>query len=419
MVAMIKEPLSKIFETALETLGPLLAKREDAMFLKNRFTALSYFKKYGMPSKQQDDWKYTDLSRYHFENFLTPPEPSHTSSLNKIHPLLIDPLSTQQFISYNGYAIQTFKPAHFDIQTRPLSGVEDPPKNGLEALNRAFYMDTASIVIPRNCEVKEPIYLFHVIDSDQNTFMVQPKNWITLEENSQATLIEIYFSLGENPSFNNIVTEIRLAKNARLNHLFVQRSLTQNLQIAHINVQQAEASDYTTTALLLGGALNRTNFQIDLNQAHAHSQFYALALANAKQQSDLHLCIRHNQPDCQSHTLTRGLVADHARSAFTGKIVVQEGASRSQATLENKNLLLSSEAEVDTRPQLEIYNDDVQCSHGATVGHLDLEALFYLKSRGIPEQEAKKLLIKAFMGPSLEGIPLPLRKAVEDLIDAH
>ncbi len=342
----------------------------------------------------KEDWKYTNLRRHALDSFL-PTDASQYDSVSPesllefIQPLLIDPKSTQQTIYYNGQLICM----------------------GANAAD--------NIRLPKNTVHPNPYYIVHVTNPETTPLLINPKNVILAEENSQGTIIEIYISLGEKSAFTNTITEINIEKGAQLNHVFLQRSLSKSLQLAHVTVKQQANSHYTGTSVSLGGETNRVAFAIQLQESNAHCQFYALAAAHHQQQMDVHLTVQHLQPHTMSSIISRGVVKDKARSAFTGKIVVAKDARLTSALLENKNLLLSEEAEADTRPQLEIYNNDVQCSHGATVGHLDLEALFYLKSRGIPEKEAIQLLIDAFSLPSLQGLPAFMRNNIAELIHEY
>lgn len=392
--------------------------------LQARRHALAYFNEMGMPSRHMDDWKYTDLSRFTLDIF----HPAHTLNKNifldkpeSIHPLLIEPKSTKQWVFYNGQAIKEFSPTLYAMDKFNVPNFEPhlPFKNSLEALNHAFHHEGACLVLPKKSVIHDPLYIVHIIDADTVPLMGNPKNVIVVKENCHATLIEVIINQGKKNTFTNTVTNIKLEKNATLSHLFLQRSDSASTQIAHIQVNQAENSCYRGTAITLGGVINRAAFQIDLNGPHTECEFQALELANQHTKMDIHLVINHHQPHSESRIVTRGVVKDHAKVAFTGKMVVDKNAYKTKAFLENKNILLSTNAEANTRPQLEIYNHDIQCSHGATVGHLDPDALFYLQSRGIPQDEAEQMLVNSFIYPSLEGLSPDTRQYIEALINEH
>ena len=371
--------------------------------------SLDYFNETGLPTRQFDDWKYSDLSGFALDTFQLVQTFNQTISLDNlalIESLLMNPQSSQQWVFYNGQAIQKFSPNLF---LKPTFLAKEGHsafnamlfKNGLQALNQAFYHPGADLVLPQKSVIHDPIYIVHIIDAKTVPLMGHPQNNIVVEENCQATLIEVVINRGENTAFSNTVTHITLGKNARLSHFFLQRSQSSSTQIAHIQVEQAEESCYRGTAITLGGALNRASFDINLNGTQAKCEFQALALANQNTQMDLHLTVNHHQPHCESRTLTRGVVKDRAKASFTGKIVVHKNADNTMASLQNKNMLLSRHATANTRPQLEIYHHNIQCSHGATVGQIDPEALFYLQSRGLPKVEAEQLLMNSFIAPIL------------------
>lgn len=402
---------------------PLFFDAHNPEKLQARRHALAHFNEMGLPSRHADDWKYTDLSRFALESF----HPVQTlykkialDSPEAIHPLLIDPKSSKQMVFYNGQALKEFSPTfktHVPLGSGLAPGVLF--QNSLEALNHAFHQEGAYLVLPKKSVIHDPLYVVHIIDSNAAPLMGNPRNVIELEENCHATLIEIVANQGTQSAFTNTVTKIRLAKNSTLSHLFLQRSESTSTQIAHIQVQQAENSCYRGTCIMLGGSVNRASFEINLNGPHAECEFQSLEMANQHTRMDIHLNINHNHPYSESRTVARGVAKDHAKTAFTGKINVQENAYQTKASLENKNILLSATAEANTRPQLEIYNHDIQCSHGATVGHLDAEALFYLQSRGVPKDEAEKMLVNSFVYPCLEGLPEEVLQYIEALMNEH
>lgn len=350
----------------------------------------------------KDDWKYTDLSQYNLNDF----SPGRTlgkpnlyydkqNLLQKLQPLLIDAQASQQWIFYNDELIQ----ASTDL---PFS-----------------YTENAQLTLPICGIISDPIYIVYITESYQTPLMTRPKTAISVQACSEATLIELYVTLGEKSSFTHVLTDITLAKGAKLKHFLLQRTLAPALNIVQMHIQQTAYSHYIGTSMMTGGKTNRTAFNIDLNGSNAHCQFYAFTAAKQKQCLDTYLQVQHNQPDSDSVIVARGVICDEAKASFTGKIKVQKGATKTKASLENKNLLLSSLAEANTRPQLEIYNEDIQCSHGATVGHLELDALFYLRSRGIPETEALQLLIDAFIAPSIETLSPLLQNYLKELIHEH
>lgn len=356
----------------------------------------------------KEDWKYTDLSKFDLKAFHALEDSNHEvpteEALLFIQSLLIDPKSSNQILFYNGNIL--LKPHSSRFLIKSVGSNSDAQKN-------------LELTFPQDTIISDPIYLIYVTQSDEISFRAHPKNIIIAEKSSKATLVEIYLTLGKSPSFLNTVTHIEMANGARLQHLFLHYTVSQSLQIAEIQIKQASNSYYQGTSVVWGGSTHRTDFSAYLQGERAECQCYAFTAAKQRQQLDIHFNVDHEQPNCESFMLARGLAQDQARNAFSGKIVVLPGAKKTKAFLESKNLLLSEQAEADTRPLLEIHHDDVQCSHGATISQLDPEALFYLKSRGIPESTAKQLLIDSFIAPSLQGLSALQRTYVTRLLHEY
>jgi Fe-S cluster assembly protein SufD len=391
-----------------------------------------------LPKSGSEQWKYIDFDRYDFDIFTPTASPQGSQNANVIAntanpqwlfeslkpllplPSLNDAEYSQLWLLYNGYLIKAFEPMGFKINNIPPNPENKDKLTGLPALNQAFSTEGSYLILPQNTLVDKPIYIINITDTKETPRMVHPKTHIKLEAHSQASVIEVHLSLGERPSFTNAFTQIELATNASLKHIILQKVQAEGLLLSDLQVNLAENSTYQTTTLALGGKLNRQTAQIELTGSRAKCEYFALLFGREKEQIDIHLNMQHQKSHCQSHTLTRGVMAKRARGSFTGKMVIAEGAEQTTATLENKNLLLSADAEVNTRPELEVYNNDVvQCTHGATVGHLDLDALFYLKSRGIPENEARQLLIDGFINPSLKALPDVFFTYLKEFIHEH
>lgn len=390
-----------------------------------------------LPKSGSEQWKYIDFDRYDFEQFkpvVSPQNQSQSQNNNKnkdidnnsdlhllfenLKPLMLE--NSHLWLLYNGFLIKGFEPAGFKMNTLNHNAGNNDELSGLPALNQAFSTQGSYLILPKNTIIDKPIYIINMTDATEMPLMVNPQTHIQLAEHSEVTVIEVHLTSGKNPSFTNALTRIELAPNACLKHIILQNVHSEGLLLSDLQATLSENSSYQATTIALGGKLNRQTAQINLEGQHAQCEYFALAYGHQKEQIDIHLNMQHKEPLCQSRTLTRGVMNKRARGSFTGKIVIQEGAEQTTATLENKNLLLSEEAEVNTRPELEVYNDNVvQCTHGATVGHLDLEALFYLKSRGIPEKEARQLLIDGFINPSLKALPEFLFKYIKGLIHEH
>lgn len=268
--------------------------------------------------------------------------------------------------------------------------------------------DSFHITIPYNTHVSSRIYIVHVLDKPP----VRPESWVATHihslERSRATIFEVYYLMhAKNQTPYNIrtLTEYDLSQNSALEHYLFYQSGAADAVYNTLNIHQAQNSQYTGTLLQASAGQQHTELALHLNEANAEATIRALTLASETQNKTLNIVTQHHAPHCTSHTTTRGIANGLAKSHFTGSIIVDPAAKKTYASLDAKQLLLSEKALAHIKPELEIYHQDVQCTHGATVGYLDEEALFYLKSRGISELEAKKLLVNAFMQSIVQHIP--------------
>jgi Fe-S cluster assembly protein SufD len=284
------------------------------------------------------------------------------------------------------------------------------------ALNTAFLEDGAYVHVPRNTVLEQPVYLLYVSAGAANT-MDHPRNLVVVEENSHATIVEDYVSLDENPAFSNTVTELVAAQAAVVSHYMIVRENEQTYNISTLRLQQERGSNVATHSLLLGGALVRNNVHPVLAGEGAECLINGLFMANARQHMDNYMLVEHASPHCDSRQFYNGILNGQARGVFHGRIIVHKDAQKTDAKQTNRNLLLCDDAQIDTKPQLEIYADDVKCTHGATIGQVDESALFYLRSRGLSEVSAKHLLLQAFTNECLDRMhPGPVRDHVERLV---
>jgi len=240
--------------------------------------------------------------------------------------------------------------------------------------------------------------------------------FIYIAKQRQATIIECFSSQGDS-SLIEYQTTITLDKDATLNHCMLQQSMSEGTLRSQTQIHQKNNSAYHGTTLLIGGLLNRCVLNLHLEEAHAQASVYGLQIAKGFEKIEQAFYMNHQSPHCQTTVKTRGVAHDRSTLSFQGTIIVQKEAFNSDAALENKNLLLSDKATIYTQPQLDIHHSDVRCTHGATVGHLEQDTLFYLQSRGIEAQEAQTLLIDAFIHPMFEGLSKPLALFMRGLID--
>jgi len=258
--------------------------------------------------------------------------------------------------------------------------------------------------IPEGTRIQEPIHLLFLSTAPEEATVSHPRNLIVLGEDSQAVILESYVGLDHQPYFTNLVTEIAVGKNAALDHYKLNRESDEAFHIATLQIHQDRSSNVRTFDATLGGVLTRNEVNGVLGGEGATCALEGLFLVSGKQHVDNHTRLEHAQPHCDTREVYKGILDDQATGVFHGRIVVKPGAQKTDSKQTNNNLLLSDEAVINTKPQLEIYADDVKCTHGATVGQLDKNALFYLRSRGIDITTARSLLIYAFASQVLAGI---------------
>jgi Fe-S cluster assembly protein SufD len=266
----------------------------------------------------------------------------------------------------------------------------------LIALNTAFLQSGVFVLIPKNVELSAPLQLTYVADSTDTNFANFPRVLVVAEENSSAKLVESFVSVGQNSYFTNAVVEVVIEDGARLEHTRLQRESSQAFHVATTSVELGRGSNYNSTSINLGGKLARHDISVVMNHEGAECCVDGLYVVGHDQHTDTHSVIDHKQPYCNSRQLYKGILDGNGRAVFNGKVFVREGAQKTDALQTNKNLLLSPQARIDTKPQLEIYADDVKCAHGAAVGQIDQDELFYLETRGINPALAKSLLTYGF-----------------------
>ena len=273
------------------------------------------------------------------------------------------------------------------------------------ALNTAHLRDGAFVWIARNQKCPTPVQLLYL--STQNEAAAYPRCLAILEAGAECTLIEDYASLGENVYFTDAVTEITAGEGARVRHVRVQREAGGAFHIGHCAVVVAKDAHYASHAIALGARISRHNLQVVQQGEGVEVRMDGLALISGRQLADTHTLMDHARPNGTSKQLHKCIAGGAAHAVFNGRIVVRPGSQLTDASQQSRNLLLSDKAHVDTKPQLEIFADDVKCSHGATVGQLDAEQLFYLRSRGLPDRKARNLLTYAFGAEVIDRIPVP------------
>jgi Fe-S cluster assembly protein SufD len=295
------------------------------------------------------------------------------------------------------------------------AGVESTP---FTALNTAAFQDGGFIHVPANTELDHPFHLIFVSTDEAAGCAIQPRNLLVVERGAQASFIESYVTTGSSGNYwTNPITEVVVDANCWVEHTRIQRESEGAYHVGGTYVDQQRDSHYRSFSLSMGGALARHNLQARLNDENVETLLYGLYLTHNDQLVDNHTAIHHDRPNCRSWEVYKGILDDRSRAVFNGKVFVKPEAQKTDAKQTNRNLLLSDRARVDTKPQLEIFADDVKCTHGATVGRLDDIALFYARSRGVPAEEAQRLLTYAFAAEVIGEVALePVRRELERLV---
>lgn len=304
------------------------------------------------------------------------------------------------------------------IAERYFGQLADFQENVFVALNTALMHDGVCIVIPAGVSVKVPVHILYV--TSRKDVAVYPRCLLIAEPGANVTVVEEYVTLHEGASLTNAVTEMYIRDSACVNHIRVQRESSQAFHIANGSVLVAQSAHYDSVSLALGARISRFDQKIILAGGNAECEVDGLALIAGRQLADTHTFIDHANPHCRSRQLHKCIVDESAHGVFSGKIMVRPHAQQTDARQLNRNLLLSDKARMDTKPQLEIFADDVKCAHGATVGQLDNESLFYLRSRGLTEVAARNLLTYAFGGEVINRVIVPsLKQRLEEYILAR
>lgn len=291
------------------------------------------------------------------------------------------------------------------------------------ALNTAFARDGAFIRVRRGVAVKQPIHLLFIATPGRAPSMNHPRNLILVEEEAQASIVEDYVSYGDEAlAFSNAATELVAGENATVMHTMIEREHLQSYNISTLRIQQARSANVASHSLLLGGALVRNNVHPVLAGDGGECLINGLFIGSGQQHLDNYMLVEHARPHCVSRQFYNGILDERAHGVFHGRIIVHKPAQKTDAKQTNRNLLLADDAQIDTKPQLEIYADDVKCTHGATIGQIEENALFYLRSRGISEVEARRLLLEAFARECLDRMQAgPVRNyarsAIEDRLE--
>jgi Fe-S cluster assembly protein SufD len=401
-----------------------------------RSAGIASFTELGFPTLHHEDWRFTNVAPI----AALPFQPARAVTANgaetqALNGALFAQLPGCRLVFVNGF----FAPKLSRLQTLPGGARAESlsaafakdaaliekhfgqyartSDNAFAALNQAFFADGAFISIPDGVEIAEPIQLIYLASVKQNGETIQPRNLIIAGANSKATIVESYLSTGHAASFTNAVTEIVAGENAALEHVKLQDEAPTAFHLATIACEFGRACNVSLHSFALGAKLSRNNIRAKLAGEGLECILNGLYLTRHEQLADHHMIVEHAQPHCASHEYFNGILDDKSKGVFHGRIYVHPIAQKTDAKQTNKNLLLSDDATADTKPQLEIYADDVKCTHGATIGQLNSESIFYLRARGIPEDMARRMLIHAFAGEIVERVKCaPVREELDKLV---
>ena len=303
---------------------------------------------------------------------------------------------------------------HADVVQRYFGQIADFTGRSFTALNTAFVQDGAFVYLPDGASVDTPIHIVFVSGADGATVMSHPRTLIVAGAGAQASVIESYIGTSGETYFNNAVTEVFVGENAGVDHYKVQQESLDAFHIASLFAHTSRSSRFSSHSFALGGRLVRNDAIAILDGEGGDCTLNGLYLADRERLIDNHTTIDHAKPHCGSHEVYKGILGGTARAVFNGKIIVRQDAQKTDAKQTNRALLLTDGATINTKPQLEIFADDVKCTHGAAIGQLDDDAIFYLRARGLTYAEARDMLIHAFAGQVLDGVRIePLRAALE------
>ena len=398
-------------ETAAITPRWLRELRENAFA---RFCAI------GFPTTRDEDWRFTNVTAMARTPFLLAPASAIPLAASELiswrmegataRMVLVDgrfaPELSDSALLPEGVTVRGLREA---IAQRPEAVAEhlgrhlDIERDAFCALNTAFADDGAYVHVKRSVVVEHPIHLLFVSTSGNEPTMTHPRNLIVVEDEGQASIVEEYVSSGvEAPAFSNAATELVAGGNSTVTHTMIEREHLQTYNFSTLRIEQARNANVVSHSLLLGGGLVRNNVHPVLAGDGGECLINGLFIGSGRQHLDNYMLVEHRSPHCASRQFYNGILDDRSHGVFHGRIIVHKDAQKTDAKQTNRNLLLNDNAQINTKPQLEIYADDVKCTHGATIGQIEENALFYLRSRGIDEVDARRLLLQAFAGECLD-----------------
>lgn len=396
--------------------------------------AFESFNRQGVPTVRHEEWKYTRIGAVLQKGFAFPEGAASITAQDLDAVRLPGHEAANELVFVNGRyeaSLSTIRSSELTIQSLQQASENEYKnivaehlghssryiKDGMQALNTAFVHEGIFISIKDRKIVAHPLYIYHITDARHHSILAQPRVLLHVGEDAQVQLAETYATLGSSDSFVNQVLEIIVEAGALVEHCKLQNDRAGSSQVGTTHFRQVGKSHVHSVTITLNGGTLRNNLNMVLDAPHSEAHLYGLYFVDGQTHADNHTLVDHAQPNCMSNELYKGIMGGQSVAVFNGKIMVRQDAQKTNAFQSNKNILLSEAASVNTKPQLEIFADDVKCSHGCTVGQLDDEGLFYLRSRGISEDTARSLLVRAFVVDILGHIkPEALRTHIDGLI---
>jgi Fe-S cluster assembly protein SufD len=406
---------------------------DDSPLHDIRNKAIKTFEEKGFPTKKEEEWKYTSLNSLLKKDYSIFPKREHAIEFKDVKKYFLHDIDTYKVVFIDGvYSSFLSETTHDKLDVCLMSSALNKSKyksvienyfnkaakeDSLTSLNTAFAKEGAYIHIPKHKEVDKPIEIINFSTGNEAAILLQPRNLIVVGENAHVQIIERHQSLSENAVFTNSVTEIFAEKRAFVDYYKIQNDGPSASLIDNTFISQERDSNCKVHTFSFGGSLTRNNLNFYQNGEHCDSTLKGITILEANQHVDHNTLVHHIAPNCESHQDYKGIFGDSSTGVFNGKVVVEKDAQKTDAFQQNNNILIDDKATINAKPQLEIFADDVKCSHGCTIGQFDEEALFYLRSRGIAKKEARALLMYAFANTVLESVKIPeLKVRINKLI---
>jgi Fe-S cluster assembly protein SufD len=399
-----------------------------------RTSAIKNFENKGFPTKKEEAWKYTSLNSILKNDFSVFPKRENSVEFKEVKEYFLHEIDTYKLVFVDGKFISFMSSTtHDGIDVCLLSSLLTKPKykmildtyfnqiaskdESLTTLNTAFAQEGAYINIPKSKVADKPIEIIHFSTGVESALMVQPRNLIIVGENAHVQIIERHQSLNSNPVLTNSVTEIYAQKRAIVDYYKIQNDQQTANLIDNTYISQKQESRVAVHTFSFGGNITRNNLNFYHFGERIDSTLKGITIIGEKQHVDHFTLVNHSTPNCESHQNYKTILGGNSTGVFNGKIFVEKEAQKTDAFQQNNNILLSDKATINAKPQLEIFADDVKCSHGCTIGQLDESAMFYMQQRGIPQKEAKALLLYAFSNEVIESIKIPeLKQRITKII---